>query len=82
MAVLSEQKLTAPLSQLEERLLWEREVMGSSPGPNIPMSLKMVLAAPHLAFRLMRYSKDWSTQCQDNVTGCGIMSSVWGMILQ
>ena len=23
-----------------------------------------------------------STQCQDNVTGCGIMSSVWDMILQ
>ena len=21
-------------------------------------------------------------QCQDNVTGCGIMSSVWGMIFQ
>ena len=25
---------------------------------------------------------DWSTQYQDNVTGCGIMSSVWAMILQ
>ena len=23
-----------------------------------------------------------STQCRDNVTGCGIMSNVWGMLLQ
>ena len=40
----------------------------------------MVLAALCLALRL--WGRDWSTQCQDNVTRCGIMSSVLGMILQ
>ena len=55
----------------------EREVTGSIPGSDIPKSLKMVLAAPHLALRLTGL-----TQCQDNVTGCGIMPSVWDMILQ
>ena len=43
---------------------------------------KSTLAAPRLALRFTGQSKDWSTQCQDNVTGCGIMSSTWGMILQ
>ena len=51
--------------------------MGSIPGRAIPKSLKMVLAAPRLALRFTG-----STQYQDNVTGCGIMPSVWHMILQ
>ena len=42
----------------------------------------MVLAAPCLALTFMGQSYDWSTQCHDNVTLCGIMSSVGGMILQ
>ena len=46
--------LKAPglVAQLEERPLREREVAGSSPDRDIQKSLKMVLAAPHLALRL------------------------------
>ena len=51
----------------------EQEVTGSVPAHNTPKSLKMVL-------ELNVQSQDWLTQCEDNVTGCGIMSSVWGMI--
>ena len=40
--------------------------------------IKLVLAAPRLALRL----KGRARTGQDNVTGCGIMSSVCGMILQ
>ena len=58
----------------------ERDATGSIPGRDIPTSLKMRLAAPRLA--LSDGVENWSTQCQDNVTGYGIMSSVWGMILQ
>ena len=39
-------------------------------------SLKMVLVGLSLALRPTQYSWDWSIQCQDNVTGCGIISSV------
>ena len=28
------------------------------------------------------HMQDWSTQCQNDLTGCCIMPSVWGMILQ
>ena len=42
----------------------------------------MILAASRLALRLTGKSYDRSRQCQDNVIGCGIVSSVWGMILQ
>ena len=45
-------------------------------------SLKMVLAAPRLVLRLTRQSLDWSTQCQDNVTACDIVSSVWGSTIK
>ena len=44
--------LPAPVVQLEECPLREREVAGSNPGRDIPKSLKMVLAAPRLALRL------------------------------
>ena len=36
----------------------------------------------YLDFNVQTVSDLWSTQCQDNVTGCGIISSVWDMILQ
>ena len=42
----------APVAQLEERPLRERDVAGSSPGRDIPKSLKMGLAASRLALRL------------------------------
>ena len=41
-----------PGAQLEERPLQEREVAGSSPGRDIPKSLKMVLAVPRLTLTL------------------------------
>ena len=41
----------------------------------------MVLAAPRLGTQTYQVELDWSTQCQYNVTGSGIVSSVWGMIL-
>ena len=44
--------LLALVAQLEERPLREWEVADSSPGRDIPKSLKMVSAAPHLAHRL------------------------------
>ena len=42
----------APVSQSVECPLLEWEITGSIPGCNIPKSLKMVLAALHLALRL------------------------------
>ena len=48
-----DQPTPAPVAQLEERPLREQGVAGSSPGRDIPKSLKMVLAAPCLALRLM-----------------------------
>ena len=60
----------------------EREVTSSILGHDIPKSVKIVLAAPRLVHRLTGQSYDWSTQCQDNVTGCGITASFWGMIIQ
>ena len=42
----------------------------------------MVLAAPRLALKTYGVELGLVDQCQDNVTGCGIISSVWGMILQ
>ena len=51
--------------------------MGLIRGSDIPKSLKIILAAPRLALRLTGLSLD----CQDNVTGCGIMLSVRGMML-
>ena len=46
-------ELPAPIAQLVECPLREREVTGSIPGRDIPKSLKMVLAAPRLALRFM-----------------------------
>ena len=71
----------ALVAQSVECPLQKPDVTGSIPGRDIPKSLKMVLAAPRLAFRLTAKSYGWSRQCQYNWTGCGIMSSVWGMIL-
>ena len=42
----------ASVAQLEEYLLREREVAGSSPGWDIPKSLKTVLASLGLVLRL------------------------------
>ena len=55
--------------------------MGSIPGRDIPKSLKMIIAAFYLVLGLT-VELGLVDQCQDNVTGCGIMSGVWGMILQ
>ena len=41
----------------------------------------MVLPANRLTLRLT-WKSYWLMQCQDNATGCGIMSHVWGMMLQ
>ena len=41
----------APVAQSVECLLRGRELKGWILGPDIPKSLKMVLAAPHLAIR-------------------------------
>ena len=68
----------ALVAQSVECLLQGTGGHGFSPWPQHTKVIKMLLAAPRLALRLM----GWSTQCQDNVTGCGIMLSVWGMILQ
>ena len=45
---------------------------GSNPGRDMPKSLKMVLVAPTYGVELGLV----------DLTGCGIMSSVWVMILQ
>ena len=66
--------VSAPIAQSVECPLRKPDVTGSIPGHDIPKSLKMELAAHRLSLRLTR-------QCQDNGTGCGIMSSIWSMIL-
>ena len=68
-----------------ERPLCDREVAGSIPGRVIPKTLKMVLAAlslgaQHLESRVR--NRNWSAQCQYNVTGWNIMSKCLGMIFQ
>ena len=73
---------TDPVAQLVECSLRGMGGHRFIRGRNIPKSLKMVLAAPRLTLRLAGESLDWSAQYQDNVTGCCIMSSVGGMILQ
>ena len=43
----------------------------------------MALAVRRLVVRFTRQSEDWSTRCQDNVTGLSIsVFTVLGMILQ
>ena len=54
---------------------------GFNRGPQHIRVIKMVLAAPRLCTQTYRIELDWSTQCQCNVTGSGIVSGVWGMIL-
>ena len=64
-----------------ERPLCDWEVAGSIPGRIIPKTLKMVLAAlslgaQHLENRVR--NRNWSAQCQYNVTGWNIMSKCLG----
>ena len=73
------------MAQLVEPLLCDREVAGSIPGGVISKILKMLLAVlllgiQHLESRAR--NQNCSAQCQYNVTGSNIMSSVLGMIIQ
>ena len=70
---------------LVERPPCDREVAGSIHSRVIPKTYKMVLAA--LSLGAQRYksragNQNWSAQCQYNVAGWNIMSSIWGVIFQ
>ena len=68
----------APIAQLVECPLRGTGGHGFDPGPR---HTKVVKSCSSLGTQIYGV-EDWSTQCQDNVTGCGVMSSVWDMILQ
>ena len=73
------------MAQLVERSLCDREVAGSIPDRVISKTLKMVLTALSLGaqhYESRARNQNWSAQCQYNVTGWNIMSSVWGVIFQ
>ena len=56
---------------------------GLIPGRVIPKTMKMLLAALSLGAQhgeSRARNQNWSAQCQYNVTGLNIMSSVWGVI--
>ena len=61
--------------------LCDWEVAGSIPGRVIPKTLKMVLAALSLGAQHQENrarNRNWSAQCQYNVTGWNIMSKCLG----
>ena len=68
----------APVAQWVECPLLGTGGHGFDPGPRHTKVVKNGTSCSSLGTQ----SWDWSTQCQDTVTGCGIMSSAWGMILQ
>ena len=73
------------MAQVVEHLFCDREVAGLIPGRVIPKTSKMELAALWLGAQHKESrarNQNWLAQCQYNVTGWNIMSSVWGMIFQ
>ena len=68
--------LPTPAAQVVEWPFGEWEVTGSI--PRHTKAIKMVLVAPCLALRIGLVLPN----NVDNVTVCGFMSSVWGMIFQ
>ena len=75
------------MAQLVEGLLCDWEVVGLIPSRVIPnfKTLKMVLAALSLGiqnYKSRARNRNWSAQCQYNVTGWDIMSSDLGVIFQ
>ena len=69
---------SAPVALSVECPLRETGGHGCYPGPRQTKVVKNLAWHTDIRDR----ARTWSTQCQDNVTGCGIMSSVWGMIFQ
>ena len=55
---------------------------GFDPGPQHIKIIKNGTSCSSLGIQTYRLELGLVDLCQDTVTGCGIMSSVWGMILQ
>ena len=76
---------TGTVALLVECPLCDPEVAGSIPGQVIRKTLKMVLAALLLGAQHKESrarNQNWAAQCQYNVTGWDIMSSVWDVLFQ
>ena len=72
----------APIAQLVECPLRGTGGHGFDPGPRHTKVVKSGTSCSSLGTQIYGVMLGLVDQCQDNVTGCGIMSSVWDIILQ
>ena len=72
----------ALIAQLVECPLRGTGGHGFDPGPQHTKVVKNATSCSSLSTQTYGLELGLATQFQDNVTGCGIMSSVWDMILQ